>query len=224
MIRLHVLGEGSTEKRFVESLLIDHLVHHDIVADVCCFLTRYVPKTGRQFKGGVSNYAMVRKDIMQRIRADNNLDCRLTTMIDLYGLPSDFPGYNDLADISDPYQKVAHLEAAFAKDIDDGRFIPYIQLHEFEALIFADPGKLAEEYLDNTRQIENLESLSRQFEPEKINDNPATSPSHRILAAIPAYDKPYAAARITELIGLEKIRQRCPHFHGWLTKLEGLAN
>ncbi len=222
MIRLHVLGEGPTEKRFVESLLVNHLIHHDVIVDVCCFLTKYVPKTGQQFKGGISNYAKVKIDIVKRIRTDNNNECRFTTMIDLYGLPNDFPGYQEASANNDPTRKIEILEDAFAQDIDDRRFIPYIQLHEFEALIFSDPSKLINEYLDNVQQIEALVQLSQQMAPEMINENPNTSPSYRILNAIPAYDKPYAGSKITETIGLNTIRQRCPHFNEWLSKLEGL--
>jgi len=97
-------------------------------------------------------------------------------------------------------------------------------LHEFEALIFADPSKLVNEYIDNVHQIESLVQLSQQMAPEMINENPNTSPSHRILDAIPAYDKLYAGSKITESIGLDTIRQRCPHFNKWITKLEGLNN
>lgn len=222
MIRLHVLGEGPTEKRFVESLLTNHLIHHGVIVDVCCFLTKHVPKTGQQFKGGISNYAKVRNDIVKRIRTDNNNECRFTTMIDLYGLPNDFPGYQEASANNDPTRKIEILEDAFAQDIDDRRFIPYIQLHEFEALIFADPSKLINEYIDNVHQIEPLVQLSQQMAPEMINENPNTSPSYRILNAIPAYDKLYAGSKITESIGLDVIRQRCPHFNEWLSKLEGL--
>lgn len=222
MIRLHVLGEGPTEKRFVESLLANHLIHHGVIVDVCCFLTKHVPKTGQQFKGGISNYAKVRNDIVKRIRTDNNNECRFTTMIDLYGLPNDFPGYQEASANNDPTRKIEILEDAFAQDIDDRRFIPYIQLHEFEALIFADPSKLINEYIDNVHQIEPLVQLSQQMAPEMINENPNTSPSYRILNAIPAYDKLYAGSKITESIGLDVIRQRCPHFNEWLSKLEGL--
>jgi len=224
MIRLHVLGEGPTEKRFVESLLVNHLIQHDVIVDVCCFLTKYVPKTGQQFKGGINNYDKVRNDIIKRIKTDNHDECRFTTMIDLYGLPNDFPGFQETTFNNNPIRKIEILESAFAQNIDDHRFIPYIQLHEFEALIFADPSKLKVEYLDNDRQIQSLVRLSQQMEPEMINENPHTYPSYRILDAIPAYNKPYAGSKITESIGLDVLRQRCPHFNEWLTKLEGLNN
>lgn len=222
MIRLHIMGEGHTEKRFAEEIITSHLMEYDVFVDVCCFLTKFVPQTGQQFKGGITNYAKVKNDIIMRMREDRHSESRFTTMIDLYGLPNDFPGLGETANVNDPYKKCSPIEDALAQDINDDRFIPYIQLHEFEALIFSDPIKLEYEYIDSKRQIQELVLLSQKTEPEMINDGVSTSPSHRILNAIPAYDKAYAGSRITELIGLEIIRQKCPHFDEWLTKLEGL--
>lgn len=62
----------------------------------------------------------------------------MTTLIDYYGLPADFPGVSTLPDAS-PHQKVAHLEQAFAQDIGDARFLPYLMLHGFEAFLFVQP-------------------------------------------------------------------------------------
>ena len=50
-------------------------------------------------------------------------------MVDLYALPSDFPGNTDCRGYMDPIQRVKCLEARFQADIEDRRFIPYIQLH-----------------------------------------------------------------------------------------------
>lgn len=224
MIRLHVLGEGHTEKRFVEGIITNHLIKYDIVVDVCLFLTKFTQKTGQRFKGGVASYSQVRKDISSRLRDDKNSDSRFTTMIDFYGLPKDFPGLEQTKSIDDPYEKCSVIETSFAHDINDERFIPYIQMHEFEALIFADPIKLEYEYIDNKRQIQDLVLLSKEIPAEMINDGFNTSPSHRIINAIPAYNKLYAGSRITELIGLNTLRHKCPHFDGWLTKLEGLSS
>ena len=224
MIRLHILGEGPTERRFVESLFVNHLIHHDVIVDVCCFLTKFVQKTGRPFKGGISNYGKVRDDIVRRLREDQNNDSRFTTMIDFYGLPSDFPGFEQAKSITDPYAKVRHIETAFAQDINDPRFLPYIQLHEFEALLFANPEKLGDEYIGYKRQIQALVSLSQQIQPEMINDGYDSCPSRRINSAIPVYDKPYAGSKIAELIGLDVMKSKCPHFKEWITKLEGLNN
>jgi hypothetical protein len=53
-------------------------------------------------------------------------------------LPADFPAYDQALSAIDPYMRVEVLESAMAADISDSRFIPYIQLHEFEALVLAE--------------------------------------------------------------------------------------
>jgi len=222
-MRLHILGEGFTEKRFVENVLIKHLIKYDIITDVCCFLTKFIPATGQQFKGGISNYKQVKKDILNRISQDNNKDSRFTTMIDFYGIPDDFPGVYAKNEAKNPYEKVKIIENALADDINDSRFFPYIQLHEFESLIFSDPLKIAKVYIDFKKEIRELQELSNSIPPEEINDGFASSPSHRIKKVIPPYDKVYAGGEITKAIGIEIMRKKCPHFNEWITKLEKLG-
>ena len=222
-MRLHILGEGFTEKRFVENVLIKHLIKYDIITDVCCFLTKFIPATGQQFKGGISNYKQVKKDILNRISQDNNKDSRFTTMIDFYGIPDDFPGVYTKSEAKNPYEKVKIIENALADDINDSRFFPYIQLHEFESLIFSDPLKIAKVYIDFKKEIRELQELSNSIPPEEINDGFASSPSHRIKKVIPPYDKVYAGGEITKAIGIEIMRKKCPHFNEWITKLEKLG-
>jgi hypothetical protein len=222
-MRLHILGEGFTEKRFVENVLTGHLIKYNIITDVCCFITKFIPATGQQFKGGISNYAKIKKDILNRISEDNNKDSVFTTMIDFYGIPDDFPGVYAKSEAKRPYEKVKIIENALADDINDSRFIPYIQLHEFESLIFSDPLKLAKVYIDFKNEIRELQELSNSIPPEEINDGFASSPSHRIKKVIPPYDKAFAGGEIAKAIGIEVMRKKCPHFNEWITKLDKLG-
>ncbi len=107
-----------------------------------------------------------------------------------------------------------------AEDINDHRFIPYIQLHEFEALILSDPNSLNCEYLEHAKPISNLIAMVDEKNPELINDGVQTAPSKRILEEIPEYNKVTAGVTVTRAIGLKKLRERCPHFDEWLTLLE----
>ncbi len=147
-------------------------------------------------------------------------------MIDLYGLPSAFPGREAAEKLrNDPYQRVASLEAAWANDIGDSRFIPYIQLHEFEACLFVDASCLEFFYPDCSAKIRNLQAGTHAFStPELIDDGPATSPSNRIIAEFPDYKgaKRVQGPQLGELIGLAQIRMKCPHFDEWFTTLENL--
>ena len=62
---------------------------------------------------------------------------------------------------------------------------------------------------------------------EKINDSPTTAPSKRIHGLFPEYKKGRSlsahAYRITQRIGVARIRGKCPHFNEWFTKLEHLG-
>jgi len=229
MIRLHITAEGQTEERFVNRLLVNHLSRCNVFPDVRCVLISKDKRNRSEHRGGFRRkaaYSMVRKDILTWIAEDNNRECRFTTMFDLYALPEDFPGKADANRETDPYRKVDIIENAFCKDISDPRFIPYIQLYEFEALIFSEPKQLATEYFNHEAAIEKLEETLNEVggNPELIDDNPETAPSKRIIQEIPEYDKTNAGIIVAEHIGLDKMRNQCPHFNDWLTRLEHLAD
>lgn len=77
----------------------------------------------------------------------HNKDSFVTTMIDFYAVPTDTPGLEDARRLNDPYQKVQKIEAEMLhEESDNPHFIPYIQLHEFEALLFANLDGLAKKY------------------------------------------------------------------------------
>jgi len=150
-------------------------------------------------------------------------------MVDLYGLRAlsdEFPGWDKAASISNPYAKVSTLEEAWKADIQHPRFIPYLQLHEFEALLLASPKHLGEEFIGCDEQIRRLGGMASQFKsPELIDDGENTAPSKRIIAELPQYAgrKASAGPIIAEKIGLQALRAKCPHFAEWLSQLEKLA-
>ena len=138
-----------------------------------------------------------------------------------------FPSYTVAQHLKDPHKKVLQLEDALKGDISHQRFIPYLQLHEFEALLLSEPSKFAVEFLNHKKPIENLSKGRSQFDsPELIDDGLDTAPSKRIIQEIPEYEgrKPSAGPRIAHAIGLEVIRQQCPHFRQWIDCLEGLSS
>lgn len=223
MIRLHITAEGQTEQTFVKTVITPHLAEFDVFVDARCVLTSKDKRAAKEYRGGLLSYAKAKKDIQAWISQDNHCECRFTSMFDLYALPDDFPGYADAMKISDRYERVRILEQSMAEDIDDPRIIPYIQLHEFEALILADPEQLDWEYLEHDVPIRNLIEMVNGQNPELINDGPTTAPSKRILAEIPEYDKATAGVAVAGKIGLQTLRQKCRHFDEWLMRLENLA-
>jgi len=221
-IRLNITTEGQTELRFIKDVLFKHLLSYDIYCDYRSVLTS---KEYRK-RGGMTNYAKAKKDIRQWMSSENSNDRRFTTMFDYYAIPDDFPGYSDAQRFVNPYDKVRCIETAFAKDINDNRFIPYIQLHEFEALLFSNLDVLLLEYENKKTEIENLKHILSQSpynnNPELIDDKKESSPSHRIIAQIPEYQKVSSGSLIADLISINVLREKCSHFNEWLTKLENL--
>jgi hypothetical protein len=104
------------------------------------------------------------------------------------------------------------------------RFVPFVLMHEFEALLFSDCAAFSRGiYRPNLEG--NFRRIRQQFAtPEEINDAPETAPSKRIEALIPGYQKPLLGVFSVLEIGLPRIRAECPHFDGWLKHLESLIS
>jgi hypothetical protein len=106
---------------------------------------------------------------------------------------------------------------------DPKYLIPYIQMHEFEALLFSDPVKCSAG-LYEAQIAEPMQRIRDQFpSPEHINDGPETAPSKRILGLFHRYDKPLYGCLACHEIGIRTIRQECYHFDEWVTRLEKLT-
>lgn len=224
LVRLNLLVEGQTEETFVRTVLKEHLAARNVFAYPLIVSTKR--KRGRVWRGGVRHYGRIKKDLTIWMSAEQKPGVRFTTMFDLYRLPRDFPGIEKATNTDDPFEHVAELEHAFEHDIGKHSFIPYIQLHEFEALVLADPQKFDWEFINHNRSIRKLlELVGRYDSPERIDDGESTSPSKRIIAEIPEYDgrKASAGPLVAAKIGLDMIRQKCPHFNSWLTQLEKLG-
>lgn len=216
MIRLNITAEGHAEEQFVNRLLRPHLLSFGVYAEVRRL------RTSKGHRGGYTNFEKANFDIQQWLKEDST--AWHTTLIDLYGLDSSFPAYEE-AKLLRPYERVARLEKAFGDRISHPRFLPYLQLHEFEALLFADPTH-TENWLKldhPTLQTGALTAIRQNYKtPEEINDSPHTAPSKRIMALCPGYQKIADGVLILEELTLPVIRSECPHFSAWLTKLEGL--
>jgi hypothetical protein len=158
-------------------------------------------------------------------------------MFDYYAMPADWPGRQDAS--NEPWQERAtHVENRLHADIvtamsgrfDRRYFIPYVQLHEFEALAFADIVALAsvvspltKKLSEKTLTMKFTEILEEAGHPEAIDDGFETCPSRRIGRIVPAYKKRAQGPIITARIGLPVLRERCDHFASWLNRLESLG-
>jgi len=168
----------------------------------------------------------MRRDITNELKGRKHKAEFFTTLIDLYGLPKDFPGKDqNVRNPDNPTPYVEALESAFGDDIGDRRFIPHLQLHEYETMLFADPQAFRFSFEGCDQAIEQLEIIAASFPSiEHIDDGATTAPSKRIIRLIPAYEgrKSTAGPDIAEYAGVAAIRAKCAHFNKWLTRVEEL--
>lgn len=234
MTRLYLFAEGQTEQTYGDVVLKQHLAAFGVYLQGP-ILIAHARKRGVVHRGGVLRYPPIKDDILRFLRQEKDRDVYFTTMIDLYALPNDFPGSLEAEKLRhSPYDRISKLEEHFAKDVVDPwgsptRFIPHIQLHEFEAILFCRPKAFASFFGNCPKQIERLEEIARDYKcPELIDDGEPTAPSKRISDpdVFPDYDgaKATAGPQIAAEIGIDVIRNLCPHFDAWLKKLESLSN
>jgi Domain of unknown function (DUF4276) len=104
------------------------------------------------------------------------------------------------------------------------RFIPYIQLHEFEGLLFSNIDVFKTQIAEN--EFRDFNELAKTIQdnpnPELINDGKLTAPSKRLERLIIGYNKPVYGSILAEAIGLQRIRSKCPRFNHWINTLEGV--
>ena len=215
-----VLVEGKTEQRFVSELLAPYM------ADRGVYLTPIIlDKPGE--KGGDVKFSRAGKDIGKHLKQRENT--WITLLVDYYGIKTDWPGYANSKRQTDHAAKAAIMNQATAEQLQllfpeqnrERRFIPYVSMHETEALYFSDPACLAGFLGVDQRCVNAI--LTECGEPEKINDHSTTAPTKRRAALSPRFNKTTTGISIAREIGIPKMRAACPLFDAWLAKLESLA-
>lgn len=168
MKELYVFCEGKTEQGFCQQVMQPQLFpQHDGIIHT-------LPVGWKSHHGvkGIGKYAKLRKFIDNTLKSRKEWNVYFTTMIDLYGLPSNFPG--KAAHIRNPHNPTPYVEAlelAFGQDIGDPRFLPHLQLHEYETLLFTDPDAFACSFVDCQDAVADLKAIAASFSSiEEIND------------------------------------------------------
>jgi len=226
MARLYLFAEGPTEQTFADTVLKPHLAEMGVYLHNPVLIA-HARKKGKVHRGGGRKYLPMKNDILRFISQERSRDVFFTTMIDLYAIQAEFPGLAEAEQLRQmPVERVKFLERSFADDIGDRRFLPYIQLHEYEAYLFSDPSWFTYFYDHHEQQIAALQAIADgHSSPELINDGQHSAPSKRIIAELPDYEgaKSAVGPQVARLIGLDVIRSKCPHFAAWLTRLERLG-
>lgn len=223
---IFIICEGQSENQFIKSILCPWFYEK---TDKQCQLMPYTVITstdrraGRVYRGGIRTYAKVRNDLLRCM----SYGYPVSTMIDLFRLPSDFPGQDEAGSITDGIRRVELLERKMKEDLlsrlpsyRPDFLLPYISLHEFETLFFCDLNVLKYEYVERSEQdsIDQLISKVSGMGPEDINQGPETAPSKRLMNAL-KYEKGSAVVYPLQEIGVDQMMQKCPHFRGWVERM-----
>lgn len=221
-LRVHIICEGQTEEMFVRELLQSVFFNQGI-----SLIPSLIGKPGH--KGGNVKFERLFTDIRNVLMGDKKAYC--TTFFDYYGLPKNFPGVSCPSEITTIDKKAQHLTSCLYKKMEDKlgnevarRFIPYVQMHEFEALLFSETSDFAKG-IDRLTVADDLSKIRKDFDsPEMINNSPDTAPSKRIKNVVPDYEKPLMGSLAALEIGVDKIREQCALFDQWLEKIEALVD
>ncbi|MCI1682950.1 MAG: DUF4276 family protein [Bacteroides sp.] len=214
MKRLIIICEGETEQEFCKDVLYQHFQNKDIYIE-----TPLIKKS----LGGIVPWKQIKNQILLHL---NEKEVFVTLLIDFYGIKDyhRFPKWDESKGIADKIQKMIFLEQAMKEDISNHRFIAYIQLHEFEGLLFnniaAFKNNIPQNEITDLTTLEDTINLNPN--PELINDGPTTAPSKRLERLIKGYNKVVYGAILATAIGLQNIRNKAVHFNDWITQLENI--
>ena len=196
--RVAVVTEGKAEYNFVRRILRHELKDADVIA--------------RNMRGGGISVASVLGYIRPFLH--EKFDC-VTTMVDFYKFAN--PGRSKSAE---------DIEGELAKNAAQNKrggggpvFLPYVQKHEFESLLFADRDAVSEYLGLSAAQHKKLNAVKGK--PEDINHD--APPSKRIIGIHGEYNKAVDGIEIIRNIGLAKIARECPRFGKWLSRLRKIA-
>lgn len=219
-VEVMTIVEGATEESFIKRVLAPYLGYKNIGMHAT-----QVTKPGQ--KGGDIRFGRVKNDVIRHLRQRS--DTIVTLFLDFYGL-ADWPGLNSIQGNSTPAQIEKILVESTISEIKEllpdmnleHRFFPFFIVHEFETLLFSNPGILAEGLGIKKEKIEGT-LLQFNGDLERINNSRETAPSKRLEKWMPAYKKTVNGIPIAAEIGIEQMRSSVPLFDKWLRELEATA-
>jgi len=216
MKRLIIVCEGQTEQEFCNDVLQPYFNQLGI------FIQN---PTIKKTAGGIVSWTSLKSQIEIHLKQDPT--AFVTTLIDFYGIHPyhNYPNWLQANQNVNKSIGMDTMELGMLNDIEpilQNRFIPYIQLHEFEGLLFSDlsvfvNGFEENEFLDYDYLVETINDNAN---PELINDSSITAPSKRLIKIIKDYSKITHGCLLAQDIGIKRIREKCPRFNEWISKLE----
>lgn len=218
MKRLIIVCEGPTENEFCLEMLAPILLKLDIYVEAPLI---------KKSNGGIVPWQAIKRQIETHLHEG---DANVSMLVDYYGIKDsyNFPGWiesKDILSLTDRFQFLCDRMKADISPVLAPRFIPYMQIHEFESLLFSDINVFKDNFDKSEMNFSILEDANREFSnPEEINSRPSLAPSKRLTKAIPGYDKVLYGNYIAVETGLSRIMEKCPLFRQWITSLTSIQN
>lgn len=208
MKRLVFIVEGDTEIILIEKHIVPYLI--GLGFNNVMHAQTIITNRKQHKKGGVTDYAKFKNEVTRTMAQGNVI---ITTLIDFFRLPNDFPGYTTDSNL------IHQIEVSIHQDFGTNpNFIPYIQRHELEALMFSSIEGF-DFVIDDQQKIQEIDTIINQYpNPEDINNHPDTAPSKR-MERIFNYDKTGDGEMILEMLGIDQMLEKCPRFNEWIDKL-----
>ncbi|OAV74101.1 hypothetical protein Barb7_02448 [Bacteroidales bacterium Barb7] len=219
MKRIIIICEGQTEQMFCEQTLSPYFSRKEI---------NIQPSLINSGRGGITGWHKLKREIENYLKQDQTV--YVSMLVDYYGIYKEhqFPSWEESFKMADKSELLNFLEQKMKEDINPSfgyRFIPYMQLHEFEGLLFNNIDVFRQQF--TTSELAGMAELQETFKqfggnPEMINNNKETAPSKRLERIIRGYNKVVYGNILAEAIGLENIKSKCPRFNGWISKIENI--
>ena len=216
MKRVYIVVEGQTEQEFVRSVLYPYFSTKGVIS-----VTPILIRTSKTGRGGHVNSLHLLNTIKALLDTMKD-DVVITTFVDYFRIPNNMPEYGECMLLGNDTLRANAMEAALSRKLNDTRFVPYIQLHEFEALLFSN-NKGFEEYFSSDQSSKTAAIISDFANPEDINSSPDTAPSKRILALEKGYDKVIQGNLIALGVGIDDMLAKCPRFCSWVSRIIEMA-
>ena len=215
MASVIIIAEGPTEEKFCKDIMFPYFYDKQLYDISVSILPSKVTASGKRYKGG-----NIKSDKILKFSKQYLNSASVTTFIDYYGINPEFIGYQDSLSLTSISEKKECIEKALKEELTDYRFFPYVQMYEFEGLLFSD--------IDNFIWIENdinkihtlKQSVKTFSSPEHINNSKVTAPSKRIEQIFPSYGKTSDGIIDAEAIGMTTILSKCNHFKEWIDRIE----
>lgn len=214
MKRIIFICEGRTEQEFCKNLLQPYFNPKNITIS---------PPLIKKSGGGIVKWEILKNQIKRHLQESENV--LVTTFIDYYGIEDkhNFPQWRESKQISDKNNKMDFLEKAMEDDINNSNFIPYMQLHEFEGLLFNNIEVFKKNFQKDECHYSEIQKIIEKYpNAELINEGSETAPSKRLKNNIKNYNKSVYGVYLAEEIGIENIMNKNPRFKKWIEKINKL--